>query len=64
LKYTEAQTVATTRVVNLGGPRWLAAKVWAKLLPPFIKAMKYVQGQLTSPPIGRARPAWSRPIVR
>ncbi|WP_269151775.1 succinic semialdehyde dehydrogenase [Prescottella equi] len=45
LKYTEAQTVATTRVVNLGGPRWLPAKVWAKLLPPFIKAMKYVPGR-------------------
>ncbi|RVW02105.1 succinic semialdehyde dehydrogenase [Rhodococcus xishaensis] len=42
LKYTEAQTVATTRLFNLGGPRWVPAKVWAKILPPFVKGMKYL----------------------
>ncbi|MCL2533259.1 MAG: succinic semialdehyde dehydrogenase [Nocardiaceae bacterium] len=45
LKYTEAQTVAVTRVLNLGGPRWLPAKIWAKVLPRAVKALKYLPGR-------------------
>ncbi|MCS4258019.1 hypothetical protein M2405_006346, partial [Rhodococcus erythropolis] len=42
---TEPQTVATTRVMNLGGPRGLPAKVWAKLMPHAIKIMSWVPGR-------------------
>ena len=45
IKYTEPQTVATTRVMNLGGPRGLPAKVWAKLMPHAIKIMSWVPGR-------------------
>ena len=45
LKYTESQTIATTRVLNLGGPRGLPPKVWAKVLAPFIKVLQYVPGR-------------------
>ncbi|MDV7243127.1 MULTISPECIES: succinic semialdehyde dehydrogenase [Rhodococcus] len=45
LKYTEPQTIATTRILNLGGPRGLPPKVWAKIMPPFVKALQYVPGR-------------------
>jgi len=45
LKYTEAQTVAVTRVLNLDGPRGLPKKVWAKALAPFIAAMRWLPGR-------------------
>ncbi|MEV0947062.1 succinic semialdehyde dehydrogenase [Rhodococcus sp. NPDC049939] len=45
LKYTEPQTVATTRVLNLGGPRGLPPKLWAKIMPPFVKAMQWLPGR-------------------
>lgn len=45
LKYTESQTIATTRVLNLGGPRGLPPKLWAKALAPFIKVMQYLPGR-------------------
>ena len=45
LKYTESQTIATTRLLNLGGPRGLPPKLWAKIMPPFVKALKYLPGR-------------------
>ncbi len=45
LKYTEPQTIATTRMLNLGGPRGLPPKLWAKVMPPFIKGLKYLPGR-------------------
>ncbi|MFE3290656.1 succinic semialdehyde dehydrogenase [Rhodococcus sp. NPDC059234] len=45
LKYTESQTIATTRLLNLGGPKGMPPKVWAKLLAPFIKTMQYLPGR-------------------
>jgi succinate-semialdehyde dehydrogenase / glutarate-semialdehyde dehydrogenase len=45
LKYTESQTIATTRLLNLGGPRGLSPKLWAKIMPPFVKALKYLPGR-------------------
>ena len=45
VKYTEPQTIATTRILNLGGPRGLPPKVWAKIMPPFVKALQYIPGR-------------------
>ncbi len=45
LKYTESQTVAVTRVLNLDGPRGLPRQVWAKMLPPLVKAMGWLPGR-------------------
>ncbi|MFD4369570.1 succinic semialdehyde dehydrogenase [Rhodococcus sp. NPDC058521] len=45
IKYTEQQTVATTRLLNLGGPRGLPPKLWAKVMPPFVKALKWLPGR-------------------
>lgn len=45
LKYTEPQTIATTRVLNLGGPRGLSPKAWAKIMPPFVKALQWIPGR-------------------
>ncbi len=45
LKYTESQTVATTRLLNLGGPRGVSPKLWAKIMPPFVKALQYIPGR-------------------
>jgi succinate-semialdehyde dehydrogenase/glutarate-semialdehyde dehydrogenase len=45
LKYTEPQTVATTRVLNLGGPRGLPPKLWARIMPPFVKALQWIPGR-------------------
>ncbi|MFI6362102.1 succinic semialdehyde dehydrogenase [Nocardia sp. NPDC050630] len=44
-KYTEPQTIATTRVLNLGGPRGVPQKLWAKILPPFVKALQWIPGR-------------------
>jgi succinate-semialdehyde dehydrogenase/glutarate-semialdehyde dehydrogenase len=43
-KYTEPQTIATTRILNLGGPRGVPQKLWAKILPPFVKALQWIPG--------------------
>ncbi len=45
LKYTESQTIATTRFLNLGGPRGISPKTWAKLMPRFVDALKYLPGR-------------------
>lgn len=45
VKYTEPQTIATTRILNLGGPRGLPPKLWAKVMPPFVKALQYLPGR-------------------
>ncbi|AHK27576.1 2-hydroxymuconic semialdehyde dehydrogenase [Rhodococcus opacus PD630] len=45
LKYTEPQTIATTRILNLGGPRGLSPKVWTKIMPPFVKALQWIPGR-------------------
>ncbi|WP_072690821.1 succinic semialdehyde dehydrogenase [Rhodococcus marinonascens] len=45
LKYTEPQTIATTRILNLGGPRGLPPKAWAKIMPPFVKALQWIPGR-------------------
>ncbi|MFD7008843.1 succinic semialdehyde dehydrogenase [Rhodococcus jostii] len=45
IKYTEPQTIATTRILNLGGPRGLSPKVWAKIMPPFVKALQWIPGR-------------------
>ncbi|MET0475111.1 MAG: succinic semialdehyde dehydrogenase [Mycobacterium sp.] len=44
-KYTEPQTVATTRILNLGGPRGVSPKLWAKVMPPFVKALQWIPGR-------------------
>ena len=45
LKYTESQTVATTRILNLGGPRGLPPKLWNKIIPPFIRSLQWLPGR-------------------
>jgi succinate-semialdehyde dehydrogenase / glutarate-semialdehyde dehydrogenase len=45
VKYTEPQTIATTRILNLGGPRGLPPKVWARIMPPFVKALQWLPGR-------------------
>ncbi|MGW4580807.1 succinic semialdehyde dehydrogenase [Rhodococcus aetherivorans] len=45
IKYTEPQTIATTRVMNLGGPRGVPPKLWSKVMPPFVKAMQWLPGR-------------------
>ncbi|MFZ2530376.1 MAG: succinic semialdehyde dehydrogenase [Rhodococcus sp. (in: high G+C Gram-positive bacteria)] len=45
LKYTESQTVATTRILNLGGPRGLPPKLWAKIIPLFIRSLQWLPGR-------------------
>ncbi|MBN3513151.1 succinate-semialdehyde dehydrogenase (NADP(+)) [Mycolicibacterium septicum] len=44
-KYTEPQTIATTRILNLGGPRGVPPKLWAKILPPVVKALQWIPGR-------------------
>ncbi|MGU3437387.1 succinic semialdehyde dehydrogenase [Actinomycetes bacterium M1A6_2h] len=44
LKYTESQTVSTTRFINLGARR-IPPKLWAQVMPRFVKAMKYLPGR-------------------
>jgi succinate-semialdehyde dehydrogenase / glutarate-semialdehyde dehydrogenase len=45
LKYTESQTVATTRVVNLDGPRGVPKTMWAKAMAPFVGSLKWLPGR-------------------
>lgn len=45
LKYTEAQTVATQRVVHMGGPSFLAGSRWQKLLAPATDSMRFLPGR-------------------
>ncbi|WP_241383459.1 succinic semialdehyde dehydrogenase [Rhodococcus sp. CH91] len=44
-KYTEPQTVATTRLLNLDGPRGIPRRVWSKALPPLVKSMQWLPGR-------------------
>jgi succinate-semialdehyde dehydrogenase/glutarate-semialdehyde dehydrogenase len=44
-KYTEPQTIATTRILNLDGPRAVPPKLWAKALPFFVKALQWIPGR-------------------
>ncbi len=45
LKYTEAQTVATQRVMHLGGPDFLPRSRWQKLLAPATYSMRFLPGR-------------------
>ncbi|GGC64351.1 succinate-semialdehyde dehydrogenase (NADP(+)) [Hoyosella rhizosphaerae] len=45
LKYTEAQTVAVQRLIDLGGPSWLDSKYFSQALPWGVKAMKFIPGR-------------------
>ncbi len=45
LKYTEAQTVATQRVMHMGGPLFLPRGRWQKLLAPATDAMRLLPGR-------------------
>lgn len=45
LKYTESQTVATQRVVHLGGPSFLSRNRWQELLAPATNAMRFLPGR-------------------
>ncbi|NLG55428.1 MAG: succinate-semialdehyde dehydrogenase (NADP(+)) [Rhodococcus sp.] len=45
LKYCESQTIATTRFINLGGPRFVPAKLWAKIMPIAVRAIAYLPGR-------------------
>ena len=40
LKYTEAQTVATQRIIGFGGPPMLTKKQWAEALVLIVKGLK------------------------
>ena len=45
LKYTEAQTIATQRVIHMGGPGFLPRTRWQKLLAPATDAMRLLPGR-------------------
>ncbi|WP_338080061.1 succinic semialdehyde dehydrogenase [Antrihabitans stalactiti] len=45
LKYTEPQTVATSRVVNLGTPPGFSDETWQKMLTPLLDVVKYLPGR-------------------
>lgn len=45
LKYTEPQTIATQRLLDLGGPAWMDKTTFAKAMPIGVKAMKYLPGR-------------------
>ncbi len=45
LKYTESQTVATQRLIDLGGPSWLPDKAWNAVLPHAVRAMALLPGR-------------------
>ena len=45
LKYTESQTVATQRVVHMGGPSFLSRNRWQTLLAPATDAMRFLPGR-------------------
>ena len=45
LKYTEAQTIATQRVMHMGGPSFLPRKRWQQVLAPATNAMRFLPGR-------------------
>ncbi len=45
LKYTEAQTIATQRVMHMGGPGFLPRKRWQQVLAPATNAMRFLPGR-------------------
>ncbi|GGC54366.1 succinate-semialdehyde dehydrogenase (NADP(+)) [Hoyosella rhizosphaerae] len=45
LKYTEAQTVATQRLIDLGGPSWLPSAAWSAVLPHAVRALSLLPGR-------------------
>ncbi len=45
LKYTEAQTVATQRVMHFGGPSFLSRDRWQSVLAPATDAMRFLPGR-------------------
>ena len=45
LKYTESQTIATQRVMHLGGPSFLPRNRWQKVLAPATDAMRFLPGR-------------------
>lgn len=45
LKYTEAQTVATARVLNLDPPAGVSATLWQKAFIPLIRAIQALPGR-------------------
>lgn len=45
LKYTEAQTVATQRLVHMGGPSFLSRNRWQTVLGPATDAMRFLPGR-------------------
>ena len=42
LKYTEAQTIATQRLVNMSGPSFVPRKRWQQMLAPATNAMRFL----------------------
>jgi succinate-semialdehyde dehydrogenase / glutarate-semialdehyde dehydrogenase len=44
LKYTEAQTIATERVIPVGAPPWLSAKQYARVMTTALRALRRVPG--------------------
>ena len=45
LKYCESQTIATTRVLNLGTPRGFSNSFWQKALTPLISLVQQLPGR-------------------
>ena len=45
LKYTESQTIATQRVMHMGGPSFLPRKRWQQMLAPATNAMRFLPGR-------------------
>src|SRR5699024_3460853 len=45
LKYLEAPTTATQRVVHMGGPSFLPRTRWQQLLAPATAAMRFLPGR-------------------
>ena len=45
LKYTEAQTIATARVLNLDPPLGISQKLWQKSLFPVVRNLMRIPGR-------------------
>lgn len=45
LKYTESQTVATQRLMHMGGPEFIDRVQWQKVLAPAVGALKFLPGR-------------------
>ena len=45
LKYTESQTIATQRVMHMGGPSFLPRKRWQQALAPATDALRFLPGR-------------------